>query len=85
MSDLVAYIRSFSPKLEKAYLSPGDPSSGSELFIQKGCSQCHAPKGERNLSKDKYSFRTLTELSGALSNPSHEIWRESVSSIMDGY
>ncbi len=76
MSDLVAYIRSFSPKVEKAYLFPGDPSSGAGLFIRKECIQCHAPKGGRDLSKDKYSFRTLTELSGAMWNHSHEIWKE---------
>jgi len=76
MSDLVAYIRSFSPKVEKVYLLPGDSSSGEGLFIQKGCMQCHIPKGEMDLSKDKYSFRTLTQFAGAMWNHSYQIWKE---------
>ncbi len=76
MGDLVAYIRSFSPKVEKVFILPGDPSSGADLFIQKGCIHCHAPRGEINLSKDKYSFRTLTELAGVMWNHSSELWKE---------
>jgi cytochrome c2 len=76
MSDLVAYIRSLSPKIEKVYLLPGDSSSGAGLFIQKGCMQCHVPKGEMDLSKDKYSFRTLTQLAGAMWNHSQQISKE---------
>lgn len=76
MSDLVAYIRSFSPKVEKVYLFPGDPSFGAELFIQKGCIQCHATNREMDLSRDKYSFKTLTELGGAMWNHSYQLWKE---------
>ena len=74
MSDLVAYIRSFSPKVEKAYLFPGAPSAGEKLFIQKGCIHCHAPKGELDLTKDKYSIRPLTQLAGAMWNHSYQLW-----------
>jgi len=38
--------------------------------------QCHIPKGEMDLSKDKYSFRTLTQLAGAMWNHSYQIWKE---------
>ena len=39
MVDLIAYIRSLNPKVEKVYLSPGDPPSGDKLFIKKGSIQ----------------------------------------------
>jgi len=38
MVDLIAYIRSFSSKMEKVYLSPGDPQNGKKLFTQKDAS-----------------------------------------------
>ena len=76
MSDLVAYIRSFSPRIDKVYLFPGNPSSGEGLFNQKGCIQCHTPKGEMDLSKDKYSLRTLTQFAGAMWNHSYQRWKE---------
>lgn len=37
MVDLIAYIRSLSPKAERVYLSPGDPETGERLFLRKGC------------------------------------------------
>jgi cytochrome c551/c552 len=73
MIDLIAYIRSLSPGLEKTYLSPGDPKSGERLFTQKGCIQCHAPRSEYDLSGKKDFPKTLAQLSGMMWNHSEEM------------
>ena len=75
MVDLIAYIRSLNPKVEKVYLSPGDPPSGDKLFIKKGCIQCHALAGKLDLSKKKDFPRTLAQLAGMMWNHSHEMWK----------
>ena len=75
MVDLIAYIRSLSPKTEKVYLSPGDPQSGEKLFTQKGCIQCHSPRGELDLSKKKDFPRTLAQLAGMMWNHSTKCGR----------
>ena len=75
MVDLIAYIRSLNPKVEKVYLSPGDPQSGDKLFIKKGCIQCHAPGGKLDLSKKKDFPRTLAQLAGMMWNHSYEMWK----------
>jgi len=75
MVDLIAYIRSLNPKVEKVYLSPGDPQSGDKLFIKKGCIQCHALAGKLDLSKKKDFPRTLAQLAGMMWNHSHEMWK----------
>jgi cytochrome c len=76
MVDLIAHIRSISSKGEKMYLSPGDPQSGDKLFSQKGCVQCHFPKGDLDLSRKKDFPRTLAQLAGAMWNHSYEMWRK---------
>ena len=75
MVDLIAYIRSFSSKMEKVYLSPGDPQNGKKLFTQKGCIQCHAAGGRLNLSKKKDFPRTLAQLAGMMWNHSRTMWK----------
>jgi cytochrome c2 len=75
MVDLIAYIRSFNPKGEKIYLSPGDPQSGQKLFAQKDCNQCHTAGGELDFAKKKDFPRTLTQLAGAMWNHSREMWK----------
>jgi cytochrome c2 len=75
MVDLIAYIRSVNPKVEKIYLSPGDPLSGEKLFTKKGCVQCHAPGGKYDLSKKKDFPRTLAQLAGLMWNHSPAMWK----------
>ena len=75
MVDLIAYIRSLSSKMEKVYLSPGDLQSGKKLFTQKGCIQCHSPRGELDLSKKKDFPRTLAQLAGMMWNHSPKMWK----------
>jgi len=75
MVDLIAYIRSLSSEMEKVYLSPGDPQNGRKLFIQRGCIQCHSPRGELDLSKKKDFPRTLAQLAGMMWNHSPKMWK----------
>jgi cytochrome c2 len=75
MVDLIAYIRSLSSKMEKVYLSPGDPPNGRKLFTQKGCIQCHSPRGELDLSMKKDFPRTLAQLAGMMWNHSPKMWK----------
>jgi cytochrome c2 len=75
MVDLIAYVRSVSAKVEKVYLSPGDPKTGERLFAQKGCVQCHSPGGNLDLTKKKDFPRTLAHLAGMMWNHSHQMWR----------
>ena len=75
MVDLIAYIRSLSSKMEKVYLSPGDPQNGRKLFTQKGCIQCHSSPGELDLSKKKDFPRTLGQLAGMMWNHSPKMWK----------
>src|SRR4030043_516993 len=75
MIDLIAYIRSLSSKMEKVYLSPGDLQMGKKLFTQRGCIQCHSPRGEMDLSKEKDFPRTLGQLAGMMWNHSPKMWK----------
>jgi len=75
MVDLIAYIRSLSSKMEKVYLSPGDPQNGRKLFTQKGCIQCHSSGGRLDLSKKKDFPRTLAQLAGMMWNHSPTMWK----------
>jgi mono/diheme cytochrome c family protein len=75
MVDIIAYIRSLGSKMEKVYLSPGDPQSGKKSFNQKGCVQCHSPGGKFDLSKKKDFPRTLAQLAGMMWNHSPKMWK----------
>ena len=75
MVDLIAYIRSLSARVEKVYLSPGDPQTGEKLFTRKGCVQCHSPGGNLDLTKRKDFPTTLAQLAGMMWNHSHRMWR----------
>ncbi len=75
MVDLIAYIRSMSPKKEKVFLEPGDPKTGERLFTEKGCLRCHGPGAEVDLARKKDFPRTLGQLAGMMWNHSHEMWK----------
>ncbi len=76
MVDLIAYIRSITPGVEKFYLSLGDPNSGEKLFRRKGCWECHRPDGKLDLSKRKEFPSTIGQLAGMMWNHSPEMWKE---------
>lgn len=75
MVDLIAYVRSLNPRAEKIYLSPGDPDAGAKRFNEKGCSQCHTPRGELDLSRKKEFPTTAGQLAGMMWNHSPEMWK----------
>ena len=75
MVDLIAYIRSLSARVEKVYLSPGDPQAGEKLFARKGCVQCHSHGGNLDLTKKKDFPKTLAQLAGIMWNHSHKMRR----------
>jgi mono/diheme cytochrome c family protein len=83
MVDLIAYIRSLNTKAEKIYLSPGNLQNGKKLFDQKGCVQCHSPRGELDLSKKKDFPRTLAQLAGMMWNHSPRMWKGMVEKGME--
>ncbi len=76
MVDLIAYIRSITPDVEKIYLSPGDPNSGEKLFKRKGCWECHRPEKKLDLSKIRDFPRTIGQMAGAMWNHSPEMGKE---------
>lgn len=75
MVDLIAYIRSLTPGVERFYLSPGNPISGEKLFKRKGCSECHHPDGKFDLSKRREFPNTMGQLAGMMWNHSPEMWK----------
>ncbi len=81
MTDLIAYIRSASPKRAKVYLSPGDPQTGKTLFSEKGCTGCHSVTGEKNklgpdLGKREEFPKTLVQVAGLMWNHSPQMWEK---------
>lgn len=76
MVDLIAYVRTLNPKVEKLHLSPGDPVSGEKIFNRKGCIKCHFKRGKIDLSKKKDFPKTLSQLAGVMWNHSGEMLRE---------
>jgi len=75
MVDLIAYVRSLSARVDKVYLSPGDPQTGERLFTRKECVQCHSAGGNLDLTKKRDFPRTLAQLAGMMWNHSHQMWK----------
>jgi len=76
MVDLIAYIRSLNPGVEKVHLSLGNPDTGEIIFKRKGCFECHRPEGKLALSKIREFPSTIAQLSGAMWNHFPEMWKE---------
>jgi cytochrome c551/c552 len=76
MLDLIAYVRSLNPNVEKVYLSPGDPQSGDRLFTQKGCARCHTSGGELDLARIREFPKTLAQFAGMMWNHTPKMWKE---------
>jgi cytochrome c2 len=73
--DLLEYIRTNArgPK-EVAYLTPGNPRQGRQVFIAKGCVKCHAVRGEGGKEgedlgvKGKMFYQSLTQVASSMWN-----------------
>jgi cytochrome c2 len=75
MIDLIAYIRSSSPTVERIYLSPGDPTSGEGLFTRKGCIVCHTPGKDMDLARRRDFPKTPAQMAGTMWNHAHVMWK----------
>ncbi len=75
MMDLLEYIRvnARGPK-EAAFITPGNPREGKQVFITKGCMKCHAIRGEggkvgEDLGKRATQFyKSLTQIASVMWN-----------------
>jgi mono/diheme cytochrome c family protein len=75
MMDLLEYIRANAkgPK-EIAYINPGNPKQGKQVFAAKACIRCHSIRGEggkggEDLGKNAKTFyKSLTQISSRLWN-----------------
>ena len=75
MMDLLEYIKTNAKGAEEpAFFKPGNPKEGKEVFLSKGCIQCHSIRGEGakggvDLGKTAGTFYTsLTEIASSLWN-----------------
>jgi len=75
MMDLLEYIKinARGPK-EAAFITPGNPREGRQVFIAKGCIKCHAVRGEggkggEDLGKRAKTFyKSLTQIASSMWN-----------------
>jgi mono/diheme cytochrome c family protein len=75
MMDLLEYIKmnAKGPK-ETAFIVPGNPKEGKQVFISKGCVKCHAVRGEGGKVADdlgkkaKTFYKSLTQIASIMWN-----------------
>ena len=75
MMDLLEYIKTNArgPK-EVAFITPGNPREGGQVFMTKGCVKCHAVRGEggkegEDLGKRAILFyKSLTQIASTMWN-----------------
>jgi cytochrome c2 len=75
MMDLLEFIKSNAKGTrETAFITPGNPREGKQVFTLKGCIKCHAIKGEggkeaEDLGKRaKVFYRSLTQIASVMWN-----------------
>jgi mono/diheme cytochrome c family protein len=75
MMDLLEYIKTNAkgPK-ETAFITPGNPREGKQVFTSKGCTKCHAIRGEGGKVADdlgkkaKTFYKSLTQIASIMWN-----------------
>jgi mono/diheme cytochrome c family protein len=75
MMDLLEYIKmnAKGPK-ETAFIVPGNPKEGKQVFMSKGCVKCHAIRGEGGKVADdlgrkaKTFYKSLTQIASIMWN-----------------
>jgi cytochrome c len=61
MMDLLEYIKlNTKGTKETAFITPGNPREGKQVFASKGCIKCHAIKGEGGKEAEDLSWRAKT-------------------------
>lgn len=81
-ADLHAFLRGSVRKIEANtdYMSPGKPSVGRQVFIDRGCATCHKVQGKGNPKKEGPDLRpkslrlSVSEITGVLWNHGGLIW-----------
>jgi mono/diheme cytochrome c family protein len=75
MMDLLEYIKinAKGPR-ETAFITPGNPREGKQVFASKGCIKCHAIKGEGGKEAEdlgrraKTFYKSLTQIASIMWN-----------------
>jgi cytochrome c2 len=75
MMDLLEFIKmnAKGPK-EIAFITPGNPKEGKQVFVSKGCMKCHAIRGEGGKvgddlgKKAKTFYKSLTQIASIMWN-----------------
>ncbi len=76
MVDLIAYIRSVSPKMEKVYLcTRRSPRRERNCLPKRDAFSVMDLGAEVDLARKKEFPRTLGQLAGMMWNHSHEMWK----------
>lgn len=75
MMDLLEYIKvNTKGAKETAFITPGNPREGKQVFVAKGCIKCHAVRGEggkeaEDLGKRAKTFyKSLTQIASIMWN-----------------
>jgi cytochrome c len=75
MMDLLEFIKlNAKGSRETAFITPGNPREGKQVFVSKGCIKCHAIKGEggkeaEDLGKRaKVFYKSLTQIASSMWN-----------------
>jgi cytochrome c2 len=75
MMDLLEYIKLNAKGVkETAFITPGNPRKGKQVFAVKGCTKCHAVRGEggkeaEDLSKRaRIFYKSLTQIASTMWN-----------------
>lgn len=78
VSDLIAYIRTRVPNpREHVYLQPPNPDAGRQIFLRKGCVNCHRERDAGSAGPSLGSPglpRTLGQFAGLMWNHSPSMW-----------
>jgi cytochrome c len=75
MMDLLEYIKmnAKGPK-ETAFITPGNPREGRQVFVSKGCVKCHAVRGEGGKGGEDFGkrakvfYKSLTQIASLMWN-----------------
>lgn len=75
MMDLLEYIKTNARGLkEAAFITPGNPREGGQIFKTKGCVKCHAIRGEGGKEAEdfgrraKFFYKSLTQIASTMWN-----------------
>ncbi len=75
MMDLLEYIKmNAKGQKESAFITPGNPKEGKQVFVSKGCLKCHAIRGEGGKIADdlgkraKTFYKSLTQIASIMWN-----------------